>query len=227
VNKSKWLIASVALAVIAVGVIGFTFGRNSNNAAGASNAAPSWLFSLTASSGSMVENPDGTYALTLRSTDPDILAFTDRPDRDSAIIPLAKGVQSWPTRFADVPPNAVLVEHNSQGESNSLAVLLTNPLLNGSTLKFTAKILDSLQQTQNSQGLVDKAYAAPPVNFEMVSLFIDDVQPTSYSCMSLGRSTLLSTLITPPGSIPASSSQAQRQAFGTQCSNAGGDAYFM
>jgi hypothetical protein len=227
VKKSKWVIAIVVLSVLAMGAVGFLLGRINTSSANVSNEAPNWLFSLTADSGSLTKNADDTYTLTLNNADPDILAFTDRPDRDSAIIPLAKGVKSWPARFGDVPPNGVLVEHDPQGASNSIAVLLTNPSLSGTTLTFTATILDNAQQTQNAQGLVDRAFAEPPATFQLVSLFIDDVQPTSYSCMSLGRSTAFSSLITPPGSIPATSTQEQKQSFQTQCTNAGGGAYYM
>ncbi len=71
---------------------------------------PSWLFSHTASAGTLLKQSDGDYTLTLTGIDPHVMAFTDRPVRDSVIVPATDLIAAWPGLFADSPPNAVLVE---------------------------------------------------------------------------------------------------------------------
>lgn len=135
-------------------------------------STPSWLFSQSADSGTLVEQADGSYVLTLSGVDPEVVAFTDRPVRDAAIIDSEGLVQAWPDFFAGSAPNAVLVEHGPDGQKASAVLTLTRVTSNADTLTFGATLitdkvprgLDTLAASPNS---------APPTSFASVSLFID------------------------------------------------------
>jgi len=154
------------------------------NADGAGAAASdddhrTWLFSQTARSGSMADQGDGTYLLTLEQVDAHVTAFTDRPDRDTAVIPTSALYGAWSELFADSPPNAVLIEHDPIGGSDSWVVELTDPTLDGSTVTFTATVLGEEDQSASVRRQVQDLYASPPATFRDVSLFIDDVDTSS------------------------------------------------
>jgi hypothetical protein len=165
----------------------------------AADATPSWLFSHTADSGTLTPRADGTYDLALNGIDPNVIAFTDRPDRQTSIIEVAHLVEAWPAMFADSPPNAVLVEHDPAGTSDSLVVVLTEPRLEGTTLTYRAAVLDEEDHPDQVTGLVNSAHAEPPASFSTVSMFIDDVNldASVFECVNGSGQ-----LITPPGTMP-------------------------
>lgn len=218
-NKKLWAI--FALAGIATVVVMAWATSVYSPQTGADSSERNWLFSLTSDSGTLQPNADGSYELTLNGTDESIIAFTDRPYRDSSVSSLSRAVQVWPQVFADAAPNAVLVEHNSDGASDSFVVELTKPqLIDASTLKFHAVVLAPNVISVGAKNLVNKAYATPPATFDAVSLFIDDVTTTTTNfppmaiCMSKSGSE-----ITPPGSVLASS---ESTSFDNACTSAGG-----
>lgn len=171
------LAITVAALVIAVG-LWWTLGQGRDE-------GPNWLFSHTATAGTLIEKADGSYTLTLTGIDPHVLAFTDRPARDSAIVPASALVDAWPTLFASSPPNAVLVEHEATGDANSVVMTLTNPRLTtfetaGSasadmaTLTFDAVVMSS-EFPENLKRLTRGIHEVPLSTFANASLFIDDV----------------------------------------------------
>lgn len=105
------------------------------------------------------------------------MAFTDRPDRDSAIIPTSDLVEAWPTMFADSAPNTELVEHQPTGEANSVVLTLENPQAMGAQLTFQSVVLTE-EVPQGVQNHVGPIHATPPATFTNASLFIDDVNAT-------------------------------------------------
>lgn len=189
--KAWWLAAALAAVVVLAGGVALLVQHDDNDdntalgeptASSSSDAADdgeAWLFSYTARSGSMVEQPDGTYLLTLEQTDEHITAFTDRPDRDSAIVPATALFEEWSNLFADSPPNAVLVEHDPVGGTDSWVVELTDPTLDGTTATFTATVLGEEDHTAGARRLANELYDTPPAQFRAVSLFIDDVDTGS------------------------------------------------
>ena len=144
--------------------------------------APSWLFTLTSTGGTFSTDAAGTHTLTLTGIDPGVTAFTDRPDRDAAVVPADRFVQEWPTLFEDSAPNAVLVEHEPSGESDSFVVTLFDPALDGSKLAFTAELVDGEDHSDQIPGLTATPHREPPASFRTVSLFIDDVSATQSGC---------------------------------------------
>jgi len=203
-----------------------TSNRSSESASAAastsdSSSAPSWLFSLSSDAGSMKKNADGSYLLTLTGADDAITAFTDRPVRDTAVVPLSRAVIAWPQVFASASPNAVLVEHAPSGASDSFVVELTDPkLLNASTITFKAVLVQNDVQPASLKPIANAQYAVPPATFGTVSLFIDNVTTTTVNYPAM--STCISSTggeLTPPGSVATSSESGS---FSTACQNAGG-----
>lgn len=135
---------------------------------------PSWLFSQTSDSGSLQDQGDGTFVLTLNGIDAHTIGFTDRPDRDSSIIATKDFVEAWPSLFADSAPNAVLVEHQPDGAANSIVLTLETPTLAESTLTFEAVLLTE-EVPQSVAEHAGTLHPRPPETFEAASLFIDDV----------------------------------------------------
>lgn len=181
---------------------------------------PSWLFSTSASGGTFATAEDGTHTLTLAEVSPNITAFTDRPDRDTAIIPVDLLVSSWDQVFADSPPNAVLVEHDPIGDTDSFVVTLSNPNLDGTTLSFTATIVEGKDHSAQIPGLTPAPYAEPPAEFDGVSLFIDDV--AAGEVLGCAKSSGDLQLLTPPGTIPYPSSAPSVAAFEKSCDSVNG-----
>lgn len=161
-----WVIALVVVVAVGLGAAWWITGRSESS-------AQSWLFSHTADGGSFTDNGDGTFTLSLTGVDPHMVAFTDRPDRDAAIVDAETVIDAWPQLFAESDPNAVLVEHSSDGGSDSVVVTLSEPIFTGSGVTFTATPLMD-EPPGNLVRLVGSMHATPPVTFAHASLFIDD-----------------------------------------------------
>jgi hypothetical protein len=185
--------------------------------ASAADATPSWLFSETAGGGTYAEHADGTATLTLTDVDADVTGFTDRPDRDTVVFPAAKLVEAWPTLFADSPPNAVLVTRDSSGAASSYVLTLTDPSVDGSTMTFTAAIVQGKDHSSQLPGMTQAPSTRPQASFRAVSLFIDDVNPSSGSFKCVNGS---GQVITPPGTYPVIYKPVAP--FVALCSDAGG-----
>lgn len=215
----------VPLIAIAAGVLIVTtwIGLSKSDTAitGSDSDAPSWLFSLSADSGTMTKSEDGSYELILTEADDVFTAFTDRPYRETAFIPLARAVQAWPQVFAASAPNAVIAEHAPTGGSDSFVVELSEPrLVDSSTLAFSALPVTNTVQPPSTKNVATSAYTVPPSTFEAVSLFIDDVTTTTVNIPAMSVCTSpTGAEITPPGSITTSSDNGS---FDASCAAAGG-----
>jgi hypothetical protein len=165
-NRFVVAVASMLVGAVLVGAVWWSV-------AGAQTTQPSWLFSQTSTGGTFAPTGAGEYTLTLTGVDSFVTAFTDRPVRDATIVDLADFVAAWPDAFASSAPNAVLVEHQPSGQSDSTVVTMYDPVLAGDTLNFRVV---ALRET-NPENFVDAAtmYSVkPPTSFGTSSLFIDD-----------------------------------------------------
>ena len=82
--------------------------------------------------------------LTLQTTAPTTLFFSDRPDRVTGHISTEEFVDSWdkgPDSFESNPPNAVLSIFHPDSVSD-IVVELIDPVLSGSELTYDVVILD-------------------------------------------------------------------------------------
>ena len=171
-SKTSWIV--VVLVAVVFGAGGFAIGSLSQSPAGTSDEQTSnWLFSQTADAGTIAPNNDGTWTLTLTGIDPNVLGFTDRPLREAEVGRVERLVEAWPVMFADADPNGVVVAHNDAGETNSAVVQLMDPVLDGSSMTYTVKVLT------NEGG---PAEPGATYDFGQVSVFIDDVAIVDWVC---------------------------------------------
>ena len=190
-------------------------------------AEASWLFSHTASGGTLQQNADGSYTLTLTDIDPHVIAFTDRPVRDSQIMDAADLVRNWPGYFADSPPNAVLVEHSPSGVSDSVVLTISQPQLitspdgASSSVTFRGDLITD-EHPEALKRIAGTLHTTPPATFNDASLFIDDITSISvgtatfevWECNSLYGTTMESF------QMPAD--QARFDAMSASCAEADG-----
>ncbi len=144
----------------------------------AEDAEVSWLASQTAASG-RIEFTDGEPTrLVMGGIDAHTVMFSDRPDRLTDIIDTAAITDQWDELFADSAPNAVLVEHRPAGGTDSLVVVLTNPVLDTATrtLSYDIEVLADENHPESFSGLVGMAHENAPTEFHAASLFIDDMR---------------------------------------------------
>lgn len=214
ISRRRVLVTMVVVVVV-VGAAGFAIGGWTQSGSDAAATEPSWLLSQTAETGTMTPNGDGTYQLVLDGVDPNVVAFTDRPDRDTAIMSVQNLASSWATMFASSAPNAVLVEHAPTGEANTVVVELFDPKVNGNSMSYTAVVLFDENQTMapDGFGMGMTQHVEPPASFEFASLFIDSIY-AKWACLDGAQS-----VIDPPGDVPPG---GVTPAWSKQCREAGG-----
>ncbi len=88
--------------------------------------------------------------LTLRGIAPDILYFSDRPDRIVGRVTTREYVDHWAVgnnNFAGDPPNAVLsIQHHP--EPQDIVVVLRDPRLEGADLIYKVEVLDGSKEAK-------------------------------------------------------------------------------
>ena len=136
----------------------------------------SWLYSQTAESGEIDDLGGGRYHIVMRDVDFHTIQFSDRPDRLVEIIDTADLVKQWDTLFATSSPNAVLVEHEPDGRTDSIVVVLEKPHFDyaADELTYEAQILADELHPERLKKLAN-AHTDPPVAMRAISLFIDSV----------------------------------------------------
>ena len=162
------LLAGVISLAAVIGVIDFINGDDSNEV--------SWLYSQTSDSGELIQRGDGSYYLVMDGVDFHTIQFSDRPDRLVEVIDTADFVNQWDQLFASSSPNAVLIEHNPSGETDSLVVVLNKPHFDYARdmITYEAKILADELHPERLKKLAN-AHETAPEQMRAVSLFIDSV----------------------------------------------------
>ena len=205
-SKLVWAGSLVVTAVVVAAGTWFVTDRSEPEPLGegvadtsSSSSSPAWLFSATAGGGTWTDQPDGTTTLTLTDVDPQVIGFTDRPDRDAVTFATPKLVDAWPTLFDDSAPNAVLVTRDAGGQATSYVLTLSDPSSGDATLSFTAEPVQGEDHSSQLPAMEHWSATAPPAAFADVSLFIDDVSPADavFSCKNANGA-----LISPPGTMP-------------------------
>jgi len=98
---------------------------------------PRYLFVLSGTSGSLKGD-----TLTLNGV-PNVIYFSDRPNRVAGHISLAKFVESWNKgvdSYKADPPNAVLSIFGENGSKNTVVELM-NPKVKAGSISFNVKVL--------------------------------------------------------------------------------------
>ena len=111
--------------------------------ASADETAPMFMFVHVADN--FTADPDaGT--LRLVNVSPQVLYFSDRPQRIAGHMKLPDYLKEWSEgkdNFGDDPPNATLsVYEPGQGGNTLVVVELTNPVIDGRDIVYTCKVLD-------------------------------------------------------------------------------------
>ena len=171
--------ALVCLAAVAVMAAACSSTDTSAGATGdpvANEAAEaSWLASQTSDSG-RIEFTDGEATkLVMDGVDLHTIMFSDRPDRLTDVVNTAAITDQWDELFAGSAPNAVLVEHRPDAETDSLVVVLSRPVLDTATqtLSYDIEVLADEDHPESVRGLIGDVHDEAPTEFSAASLFID------------------------------------------------------
>jgi hypothetical protein len=138
-------------------------------------AEASWLFSQTSDSGRIEFTNGVPTRLVMVAVDLHTIMFSDRPDRLTDVVDTSWFTDRWDKMFADSPPNAVLVEHHPDGETDSLVVVLSRPVLDTATqtLSYDIEVLADEDHPDSVRGLIGESHDETPTKFRAASLFID------------------------------------------------------
>lgn len=139
----------------------------------------SYLYSQSASGGTMTPAAGNTFSLVLTGVSPTTVRFTDRPARGAKGVSTERFINGWSDKFGSIPPNAALVLTEADQSQDTVIVTLTNPKYDaaGQTLTYSATAIANEIPT----GLVtfkDQADKSIPEKFGAASLFIDSVEAT-------------------------------------------------
>ena len=115
-RERKSLLAGVGVLIFTVILAGVAVTAHNNN-----EVQPEWLMVMNAETGEF--QPAGnTYTLTLIGVDAQMLAFTDRPERQAQTWDTSEFLDYWANEFGDDPPNAVV-----SADGVRVAVTLSDP----------------------------------------------------------------------------------------------------
>jgi len=127
------------------------------------------LFVQTSKSGSLtiINSADNSYKLDLKSFNPSVSYFSDRPYRDTGSMDVKDFITLWNQdrtgSFKNDPPNTVFIYNNDLGQH--IAVIeISNPVYNSIT-KVMTYIVTPLEENQLEVGEFDNAVLViDPVN---------------------------------------------------------------
>jgi hypothetical protein len=134
------------------------------------------LFVHAAPHGTMVSPAgDGRYTLTLRDSAPQVIWFSDRPERHFGHLAVERFVTGWGSfGFAKDPPNGALTLLRADDSEDTVILELGQPSYdaNERTLSFPARVLEHANgRLADFESANDKGV---PERFAEASLFIDD-----------------------------------------------------
>ena len=115
-RERKSLIAGVGVLIFTVILAGVAVTAHTT-----SEPEPEWLMVMNAETGEFQPAGD-SYTLTLGGVDEEMLAFTDRPEREAQTWDTSAFLDYWANEFGDDPPNTVI---NANGVR--VAVTLSDP----------------------------------------------------------------------------------------------------
>ena len=115
-REPRALLAGVGVLIFTVILAGVAVTAHNNN-----EPQPEWLMVMNAETGEFQPAGD-SYTLTLDGVDEEMLAFTDRPERQAQTWDTSEFLDYWANEFGDDSPNAVL---NADGVR--VAVTLSDP----------------------------------------------------------------------------------------------------
>ena len=115
-RERKSLLAGVGVLIFTVMLAGVAVTTHNNN-----EPQPEWLMVMNAETGEFQPKGD-IYTLTVAGVDAEMLAFTDRPERQAQTWDTSEVLDYWANEFGDDPPNAVV-----SADGVRVAVTLSDP----------------------------------------------------------------------------------------------------
>ena len=178
-RERKSLIAGVGVLIFTVILAGVAVTAHNT-----SEPEPEWLTVMNAETGQFQPAGD-TYTLTLAGVDEEMLAFTDRPERQAQTWNTIEFLDAWANEFGDNPPNAVV-----SADGVRVAVTLSDPRVGMSARDDGAVTPTAGAVTFTATPLPGQE---PPTSIiTQPTLFIDDVDvPPDYgpgpgNCLNSG-----------------------------------------
>lgn len=143
---------------------------------------PEWLFTYAADSAALEDQGSGVYRVRFAGGDGQLLAFTDRPDRDVTSVDLDALELLWPTVFDGSNPNAVLVEQLPDSERDSVVVEILDVMVADSELAMDVRVLAD-DRASHDLSIARQSWVEVPAKVGPVRLFIDSGKlPAQPSC---------------------------------------------
>ena len=125
---------------------------------------------MQASGGTLI--PDGDdFTLTLRGVAPQVVAFSDRPERRSGSLSSTKFVDMWGREYDGDPPNAALTLLNGDQGADTVVLELETPAQSGRLVRFKARLIED--GPDNLEAFEKNVDSSVPKRFDSASLFID------------------------------------------------------
>lgn len=132
-------------------------------------SAPSLLFVMSAQSATITRAPSGHYQLLLKQVYPQVLWFSDRPERQSGMVSVHDFFKKWQQGFKSDPPNVAMIHAgmlSQHGHAHPAAIELSKPKAVQDGYLF------------DMRGL--KGGKIQPGHYYFVSLLIDNMGASSF-----------------------------------------------
>ena len=159
-RERKSLIAGVGVLIFTVILAGVAVTAHTTN-----EPEPEWLMVMNAETGECQKVGD-TYTLTLDGVDTQMLAFTDRPERQAQMWDTSAFLDYWANEFDGHPPNAVI-----SADGVRVALMLSDPRVGMSTRDDGAVTPTAGAVTFTATPLL--GHEERDITFDQPTLFID------------------------------------------------------
>ena len=169
-RERKSLLAGVGVLIFTVILAGVAVTAHTT-----SEPEPEWLMVMNAETGECQKVGD-TYTLTLDGVDAQMLAFTNRPEREAHMWDTSAFLDYWANEFDGDPPNAVI-----SADGVRVALMLSDPRVGMSTRDDGAVTPTAGAVTFTATPLL--GHEERDITFDQPTLFIDALAtrgPVSY-----------------------------------------------
>lgn len=132
-------------------------------------AKPSLLFVMSAQSAAVTHAQAGHDQLLLKQAYPQVLWFSDRPERKSGMLSVHDFFRQWAQAFKSDPPNVAMIHAgmlSKHGRSHPVALELSNPVAVQDGYLFDMRVLGGK--------------SVHPGHYYYVSLLIDNMGASSF-----------------------------------------------
>ena len=161
-RERKSLIAGVGVLIFTVILAGVAVTAHNT-----SEPEPEWLMVMNAETGQFQPAGD-SYTLTLEGVDAEMLAFTDRPEREAQTWDTSAFLDYWANEYGDDPPNAVI-----SADGVRVALMLSDPRIGMSARDDGAVTPTAGAVTFTAIPLL--GHEERDITFDQPTLFIDYV----------------------------------------------------